>query len=372
LYFETTFDQTFRNKTVFITGHTGFIGTWLSLWLQSMGANIIGYSLEPPTTPSIFESTNLEKYITHVIGDIRNKTKLSDTLSYHNPEFVFHLAAQPLVRQSYEQPVETFDTNVMGTVNLLDSLRSLSSVRTCIVMTSDKCYANNESDHAYVETDPMGGYDPYSASKGATELVVSSFRNSFFNPIDIENHNLSLATVRAGNVIGGGDWATDRIIPDCIRSLQSSKPITIRNPNAIRPWQHVLEPISGIFALTTKIQNDPGPFSESWNFGPTDIKKVPVKEIVTQIISKWGNGNWIDASMETSNKHESNFLQLNSSKSVSRLEWNSVYDIPEAINETIDWYRTYLEKDTDMNKFTLTQIQNFIQKAKQMNIKWSN
>lgn len=369
---QTVFDQTFRNKTVFVTGHTGFIGTWLSLWLQSVGANVVGYSLEPPTNPSIFESVNLEKYVSHIIGDIRNKTKLSDSLSQYNPEFVFHLAAQPLVRQSYEQPVETFDTNVMGTVNLLDSVRTVTSIRNCIVMTSDKCYANNESDHAYVETDPMGGYDPYSASKGATELIVTSFRNSFFNPVDIENHNVSLATVRAGNVIGGGDWAKDRLIPDCVRSLQSSESITVRNPNAIRPWQHVLEPISGILALATKMQNNPNRFSESWNFGPTNLEKNSVKEIVTQIVSKWDKGDWVDVSTETNNKHEADFLQLNSSKAMSLLEWNSVYNISKAIDETIDWYHTYFEKTFDMNKFTMTQIQNFIQKAKQMNIKWAN
>jgi CDP-glucose 4,6-dehydratase len=369
-----SFDEIFTGKTVFITGHTGFIGTWLSLWMHSMGAKVIGYSLEPPTKPSLFETIELDKYITHIIGDVRDATYLRDCMSKHNPQFVFHLAAQSLVRLSYEKPIETFHTNVMGTANVLESIRNTPSVKVCIIMTSDKCYENRESNYAYKENDPIGGYDPYSASKGATELLTASYRNSFFNPNNTIECKVSIATIRAGNVIGGGDWARDRIVPDCIRALVLKQPVAIHHPNSIRPWQHVLEPILGMLILATKMSKEPSKFSEAWNFGPLiSNSKTTVKEIVTQTIDEWGNGEFIDISKQnTDSLHEANLLILDSVKAMNLLGWKPVYSTREAITETIMWYKKYVEKTTNMRDFTLMQIQNYSKKAKQMDTQYSN
>ena len=271
------FKGIYEGKTVLVTGHTGFIGSWLTLWLQSLGAKVVGYSLEPPTKPSLFETLGLENEITHTIGDIQDKQNLSDSIEKYKPEIVIHLAAQPLVRVSYEDPVETFRTNILGTVNILDSIRKSDSVSSCVVMTSDKCYQNLDANRFHKETDHLGGSDPYSASKGAAEIVTNSFRNSFFN-------KESIATVRAGNVIGGGDWAKDRIIPDCIRALTTDKQIMVRNPSSIRPWQFVLEPISGILWLCSKLYTNPKTYSEAWNFGPNQTNKITVEKIVQNII----------------------------------------------------------------------------------------
>lgn len=367
------FDGVFRDKTVFVTGHTGFIGSWLSLWLHSLGAKVVGYALEPSTSPSLFDTLELQKFIYHIIGDVRDVGHLHDSLSKHQPEFVFSLAAQPLVRLSYEKPIETFQTNIMGTVNLLESIRTISSVRTCVVMTSDKCYENREGVHAYKESDPMGGYDPYSASKGAAELVTASYRNSFFNTSEIEKHKVSVSTIRAGNVIGGGDWSTDRIIPDCIRALTSKKSILVRHPNAIRPWQHVFEPISGMLCLAMKMYKTPTKFSEAWNFGPLSNNQNTVKDLVDKVIQEWGEGNWLDISKQTENdKHESNLLRLDSAKAMDLLEWQPVYLLDKAIAETISWYRSYTNRNSTIKEFSLKQIQNYIDTAKQMNIAWAS
>ena len=272
------FDGVFKGKTVLVTGHTGFIGSWLTLWLNQLGANVIGYSLNPPTNPSLFDILNFGNDITNVISDIRDKEKLFETVKKYEPEFVFHLAAQSLVRDSYENPLDTFEVNVLGTANVLDVLRFSSSVKVALIMTSDKCYDNKINDRVHVEDDPMGGIDPYSASKGAAELITSSYRNSFFDPRD---HKMSVSTIRAGNILGGGDWAKDRIVPDSIRAIIKNQNIRIRNPDSIRPWQYVLEPISGMLWLASKMRSNKKEFNQSWNFGPNiEQKLLTVKEIV--------------------------------------------------------------------------------------------
>lgn len=356
------FDNVFNGKTVFVTGHTGFIGGWLILWLHSLGAKIIGYSLEPPTNPSLFETLGLEKEITHITGNVNDFSFLYKCISEHQPDMVFHLAAQPLVRLSYNKPIETFQTNIMGTANILESVRTIPSVKTCIVMTSDKCYENRGTSFGYKENDPMGGHDPYSASKGAAELVVSSYKRSFFDKNYGNKNPVGISTIRAGNVIGGGDWAEDRIVPDCIRSLTNRKSIPIRNPDSVRPWQFVLEPLFGILLLASKMSKNPSDYSQAWNFGPlTSNKKTTVRELVGQIIAEWGGGEW---KIDDSNAlHESNLLVLDSTKATDSLGWFPVYSINEAIHETISWYRAYFEGRKNMKELTLNQIQNYSKKV---------
>ena len=309
------FQGVFKNKTVFVTGHTGFQGSWLSLWLKLLGANVIGYSLEPPTKPSLFESLNLKNELTHIVADIRDKKKLSTSLQSHEPEFVFHLAAQSLVRTSYEKPVETFETNVIGSINILESIRECPKTQSCVIMTSDKCYDNTIHNGPHSEDDPMGGYDPYSASKGSAELAVSAYRNSFF-ATSTSSNPIEIATARAGNVIGGGDWAKDRIVPDCMRSIADNKKLQLRNPDSIRPWQYVLEPLSGILWLATKMYLEPKKFSSAWNFGPTLPKKhLSVKELVNSIFEKYNSNIEFETDTNSNNLHESSSLIIDSSKS---------------------------------------------------------
>lgn len=363
------FNEIFKNKTVFVTGHTGFIGSWLSSWLQLLGARVIGYSLVPNTVPSMFKIINLEKGIISIIGDINDKKYLHDCLIEHQPNFVFHLAAQSLVNESYKKPLETFQTNVIGSLNILENIRDIESVKVCVMMTSDKCYENKEIHYAYKEGDPLGGYDPYSASKGAAELAISSYRNSFFNPSDFLEHKKSISTVRAGNVIGGGDWAKNRIIPDCMRALMDNKPILVRSPDSIRPWQHVLESVSGILCLAAKMWEKPIDFVGPWNFGPLLTNRTyQVKEIVDLIIKRWKEGKWIDIS-EKIQHHEANILMLDPTKANTRLGWMPVYTIEDAIKETVAWYKAY-----QLNEhlyITEKQIQNYIEKARQQNIPWA-
>jgi len=347
----------FKNKTVLITGHTGFIGTWMSLWLNSLGAKVIGYSLNPSTKPSIFEIVKLKKNITHIVGDVTNFKKLQQTIKTNKPEFVFHLAAQAIVCESYDNPLMTFQTNVMGTANILESIKN-SSVKSCVIMTSDKCYENLENGRAFRESDSMGGNDPYSASKGAAELITAAYRHSFFN-----NNKIGIASVRAGNVIGGGDWSTDRLIPDCFRSLSKNKIISIRNPNSIRPWQFVLEPIFGMLSLSLHLRKNPTQFSEPWNFGPHSNKKMTVEDVVRKIIQQWGKGKYNKKSNKNNEEyHEAKILMLNSAKAKKLLNWNSLYSNSESLFETIEWYRQHHGGKTDMNEFTLKQIQKYMEK----------
>ena len=369
---EYLFNGIFKNKTVFVTGHTGFIGSWLVLWLQSLGAKVIGYSLESPTKPSLFETLNLENEITHIIGDIQDKQNLFDHIEKYKPEIVIHLAAQSLVRASYEDPSETFRTNVLGTVNILDSIRKLDYVKACVIMTSDKCYQNLNGNHFHKETDPLGGNDPYSASKGAAEIITNSFRNSFFNTEKNHDKNTGIASVRAGNVIGGGDWARDRIIPDCITALITDKKIRVRNPSSIRPWQFVLEPISGILWLCSKLYTNPKTYSEAWNFGPNQMNKITVEKIVQNIIKIWNKGDWIDVSKESKDQSiESSSLLLDSTNALNSLEWKTIYSFETAINETISWYKSYYDNGASMRELSINQIEQYSKKANQMNITWA-
>ena len=374
---EYLFNGIFKNKTVFVTGHTGFIGSWLVLWLQSLGAKVIGYSLESPTKPSLFETLSLENEITHIVGDIQDKQNLFDHIEKYKPEIVIHLAAQSLVRASYEDPSETFRTNVLGTVNILDSIRKLDCVKACVIMTSDKCYQNLNSNHFHKETDPLGGNDPYSASKGAAEIITNSFRNSFFNTEKNHDKNTGIASVRAGNVIGGGDWARDRIIPDCITALITDKKIRVRNPSSIRPWQFVLEPISGILWLGSKLYTKPEKYSEAWNLGPNQTSNISVEKVVQNIIRIWDKdgsekGSWLDTSKESKNQpNESISLLLDSTKALTYLEWKTIYSFEMAINQTVSWYKSYYNNDTSMKELSVHQIEQYSKAADQMNMTWA-
>ena len=366
---ENLFSGILKNKTVLVTGHTGFQGAWLSVWLKSLGSNVIGYALEPPTQPSLFQILSLEHDIKHIIGDLRDKEKLSNVISQNKPEIIFHLGAQALVRKSYDDPLETFETNIMGTANLLESIRNCPSVKVVVIMTSDKCYYNKNQTKPHVEDDPMGGFDPYSASKGATELITASYRDSFFK----NNSKLpDIATTRIGNVIGGGDWSDDRIVPDTIKNLCKNQNVLIRNPNSKRPWQFILEPLSGILWLATKMYQEPKKFDEGWNFGPTkDTDTLTVKELVSDMIKKWNSNQTFEINNNLTSLYESETLFLDSSKAKINLGWKNILSIDNAISETISWYKTNEDHQEDIRQFTTRQIENYIIKAKQNNLIWT-
>lgn len=343
-----------KNKKVLITGHTGFKGSWLSLWLQCAGAEVVGFSLPPPTKPSLFESAHVAGGMTSCIGDVRNLDQIKTVISSHQPEIVFHMAAQSLVRYSYANPVETYETNVMGTVNLLEAVRRVGRIKVVVNITSDKCYENREWNWGYRENEPMGGYDPYSNSKGCAELLTSAFRNSFFNPAEFERHGVALASARAGNVIGGGDWANDRLIPDIMRSILQKQPAIIRNPQAIRPWQHVLEPLSGYLLLAEKLWAEGPNYAEAWNFGPNDEDVKPVAWIADRLSILWGDGAlWTLA--DGKHPHEAHYLKLDSSKSRTRIGWMPRWDLETALRSISDWYRAYTNKE-EMRERTISQI----------------
>lgn len=351
------FGNVFKNKTVLVTGHTGFKGSWLCIWLKELGADVIGYALEPYTEKDNFVVTGLQDKITHIIGDVRNYNKLLKVFEEYQPEFVFHLAAQAIVRESYINPKETYDINIGGTVNVLECCRITDSVGVIINVTSDKCYENKEWVWGYRENDPMGGYDPYSSSKGCSELITAAYRNSFFNPIEFEKHGKSLSSVRAGNVIGGGDWQKGRIIPDCIRALENDKPIAIRNPRATRPWQHVLEPLSGYLLLASRMYKEPQEYCGAWNFGPNRDSIITVGEIADMIVAKWGSGSCIEKS-DRSEPHEANLLSLDISKAKAYLKWSTVWDTAKTVEKTVEWYREYKQKDP--YEICRSQIKEFI------------
>lgn len=359
------FNDVYKGKKVLITGHTGFKGSWLSIWLEKLGAQVIGYSLESPTEPSLYDICKLEQNIINITGDIRDEVKLKETFKNYKPDIVFHLAAQPLVRLSYREPKYTYETNVMGTVNVLEASKDTNSVRAVVVITTDKCYENKEWIYGYREIDPMGGYDPYSSSKGCAELIVSAYRNSFYN-----EKGIALSSVRAGNVIGGGDWAEDRLIPDFVRAVSENKPIVIRNPLSTRPWQHVLEPLSGYLWLGALMYENKGKYSSGWNFGPRDIDVLNVKEILNISIESFGKGKIeIDESQQP---HESNLLKLDISKAETYLKWHPIYDVRKAVDNTMQWYRAFYEnKNIDMYKYTVKQINEYENQAKMQNLIWS-
>lgn len=360
---EDIFDGVFKGKNVLVTGHTGFKGSWLSLWLKKLNANVVGYALEPPTEPNLFKILNLEREINSIIGDIRDLDKLIDTFQKYRPEFVFHLAAQSILRESYDIPKYTYETNVMGTLNVFEAVRNTDSIRVVVNVTSDKCYDNREWVWGYRETDAMGGFDPYSSSKGCAELLTNAYRHSYFkNQISGENKQVSLATVRAGNVIGGGDWAKDRLIPDCIKALSKGETIKIRNPQAIRPWQYVLEPLRGYLSLAVKMLKYGNRYAEAWNFGPSEEDSITVKEVVHKVLEFWGSGKWEDVSQKIPDPlHEAKYLRLDCSKARRILDWRPMINIDKAINFTIDWYRTYYDKSEDINEYTKNQINKYLE-----------
>lgn len=346
------FNNIYKNKKVFLTGHTGFKGSWLSLWLKSLGAEVLGYSLEPATEPSMFKELNIDKEIKSVFGNILDTSKLEKTMNAFQPDIIFHLAAQPLVRLSYFEPVLTYQTNVIGTLNVLEAARKCSSVKAFVNVTTDKCYENMEVNHGYKEDEPMGGYDMYSSSKGCVEIMSSSFRRSFLQ----EESAYAMATARAGNVIGGGDWALDRLIPDCIRSINSNKPIVIRNPIAVRPWQHVLEPLSGYLLLGQKLLEDGKKYAQGFNFGPNEDSVLTVAEVSKKVVEKYGKGEIIVG--EKSPLHEAGLLMLNIDKAKIVLNWTPSLTADQAIDNTVEWYKCFYD-GSDMLSFTLAQIKEY-------------
>lgn len=346
-----------KDKRVLITGHTGFKGSWLSLWLKSMGANVVGYALSPPTNPSLFEVARVHEGMVSVIGDIRDLDNLRCIFNQYKPEIVFHMAAQPLVRYSYAEPVETYSTNVMGTVNLLETVRSTSSVKAVVNVTSDKCYENREWVWGYRENEAMGGYDPYSNSKGCSELVTAAYRNSYFNPERYKDHGVAVATARAGNVIGGGDWADDRLIPDIMHAITQGEPVNIRSPHSIRPWQHVLEPLSGYLLLAQKLYEEGAAFAEGWNFGPNDTDAKPVQWIVENLTKNWGEGaSW---SLDSNDyPHEAHYLKLDCSKAKSLLNWSPKWTLEQTIEQICIWHKAF-QAGADMQALCLHQIKQY-------------
>jgi CDP-glucose 4,6-dehydratase len=338
-----------KNKKVLITGHTGFKGGWLSLYLQHLGANIIGVSLDPPTNPSFYQKAEVSFGITSLRQDIRNGEKIKKIFHKHQPEIVFHLAAQSLVRYSYKHPIETFETNIMGTAHVLEAIRSIDTVLASILVTTDKCYKNQEWYWGYREIDPMGGHDPYSSSKGASELLINSYKDSFLPRI---------ASVRAGNVVGGGDWAEDRLIPDIVRAFHENKKLEIRNPHSIRPWQHVLEPLTGYIQLAEKLAINPTKYAQAWNFGPNDEDARSVKWIVEQMAKQWGaDANWLVD--ESNQPHEANYLKLDCSKAHIELNWHPKWRLQTTLQKVVSWHKKEANRN-NMRKTSIEQIEEYI------------
>lgn len=353
------FDNFYKGKRVLITGHTGFKGSWLSIWLHELGAEVVGVGLDPYSEKDNFVLSGIgSKIKADIRADIRDMENLKQIFVEYQPEIVFHLAAQPLVRLSYDIPVETYEVNVMGTIHVMEAIRTTGSVKVGVMITTDKCYDNKEQLQGYVETDPFGGYDPYSSSKGACEIAIQSWRRSFFNTADYgKKHHVSLASVRAGNVIGGGDWAKDRIIPDCIRALETTKSINIRSPKAVRPWEHVLEPLSGYMRLAQKMWENPTEYCEGWNFGPEADSVLTVWEVASAIIENFGFGQLVDVSNPQA-LHEANLLMLNIDKAKKRLGWKPRLNARETVALTSDWYKRY--KSENVYSLCVEEIEKFL------------
>lgn len=362
---ESLFKNIYSGKKVLITGHTGFKGSWLTLWLTLMGAKVVGYSLQPESTPNHFDLLKLD--VQSNVADIGDIKKLRQIIEREKPEIIFHLAAQSLVRESYKNPINTFSTNIMGTANLLEVCRKAAGLKAVIVVTSDKCYENREKDGGYVESDPLGGHDPYSASKGCTEIITSSYHRSFF-PLDKfgKSHSTLIATCRAGNVIGGGDWANDRLIPDAIKAAASGRPVFLRKVNAVRPWQYVLEPLSGYLMLGQQLLDGKTSFAEAWNFGPHSECNITVEEVINHLKKYW---NKIDYRLSPQDGlHEETLLQLDCSKAHSKLGWQPVLNLKKTVEITAQWYGNYYEKGhVDSKK----QLGEYITKARKQKIKWA-
>ena len=349
-----------RGKRVLLTGHTGFKGSWLSLWLQSMGTTLRGIALDPPTIPALFDVARVAEGMEHRIVDIRDFASVKAQFDEFKPEIVIHMAAQPLVRYSYKEPIETYATNVMGTVHVLEAARHAGSVKAVINVTTDKCYENHEWDWGYRENEPMGGHDPYSSSKGCSELVTNAYRRSFLG-----QSGIAIASVRAGNVIGGGDWSVDRLIPDVLRAFEVNTPVVIRSPHATRPWQHVLEPLRGYLMLAQALYHDPKSYAEGWNFGPNDDDARPVSWIVDQMVGFWPGSSWkLDQSVE--NPHEANYLKLDISKAKSKLHWRPIWSLSETLFQIVSWHKSWLS-GMDMQKASIDEISKYMQSMDTIN-----
>jgi CDP-glucose 4,6-dehydratase len=355
------FNNFYSGKCILVTGHTGFKGSWLSIWLHELGAEVVGVSLDPYSERDNYVLSGIGgKIKADIRADIRDGKRMKEIFDEYQPEIVFHLAAQPLVRLSYDLPAETYEVNVMGTIHVMEAIRTTNCVKVGVMITTDKCYDNNEQREGYLETDPFGGYDPYSSSKGACEVAIQSWRRSFFNPADYgKKHTVSLASVRAGNVIGGGDWALDRIIPDCIRALEAGKVIDIRSPKAVRPWEHVLEPLSGYMILAQKMWDVPTGYCEGWNFGPEADGVSTVWEVAKEVINNYGSGELKDSS-DPNAVHESKLLMLNINKAKTRLDWKPRMSMQKCMELVVDWYKRY--KNEDVYNLCVEQIAKFIEK----------
>lgn len=366
-----TFANAFDGMTVLVTGHTGFKGSWLTTWLLELGAKVVGYSLaEPPTDPSNFVVSRLSDRIIDIRGDIRDYDHIRDVIAAHKPELVFHLAAQPIVLHSIKQPKLTIDTNAGGTLNILEAIRTTDSVRALVSITTDKVYKNQEWLWGYRETDRLGGHDPYSASKAMAELAIASYRASFFPPEKYAEHGVAISAVRAGNVIGGGDFADFRLVPDCMKALMSGNPIGIRNPLSIRPWQLVLEPLSGYLWLAVKLLQKGPAFGEAWNFGPLEIKGVPAHDLAEKLVELWGDGSWIHTDPGYA-KVETGQLRLSWEKAAKQLDWRPVYTWQEALAEITDWFKAF-QHEEDMYTVACEHIGNYVAHAQTLGLPWSN
>ncbi len=364
------FANSFDGTTVLVTGHTGFKGSWLAAWLKLLGAEVVGYSLpEPPTTPSNFEVSKIGRHLIDLRGDTRDLAILQATLLEYRPQVVFHLAAQPIVLRSYKQPKLTFDTNVTGTLNVLEAIRTTNSVQALVCITTDKVYENKEWLWGYRENDALGGSDPYSASKAMAELAVASYRSSFFPEDHYDKHRIAIATVRAGNVIGGGDFAEYRLVPDCMRSLMAGKPILVRNPQSIRPWQHVLEPLSGYLLLATRLMKEGPAYARAWNFGPLELVGETAGNLAQKLTELWGSGAQT-YSQPDENNVETGQLRLSWEQAASRLNWQPVYSLDEALAEIVDWFQAFQNND-DMYEVCRKHIERYVQRARELNLEWA-
>ena len=358
--------ESYAGRRVFVTGHTGFKGAWLAEWLRTLGAEVTGYALDPPTQPSLFDALNSGDRLRHVVADVRDRDRLVAEVQAARPSVIFHLAAQALVRRAYAEPRETFETNVMGTLNALEAARACPSVRAVVIVSSDKCYQNLETGRGFRETDAMGGRDPYSASKGCAELVTAAYRESFFTD------GAAVASVRAGNVIGGGDWAADRIIPDCVRALAAGEEIVVRNPDAARPWQHVLEPLSGYLWLGALLLRDGRRYEGAWNFGPTDQGgDQTVRWVVERFLEEWGSGSWTTPADAGGQPHEAHHLSLDSSKARKQLEWAPVWNAQTAVRQTASWYREYYRAPSTARDMVGRQLRAYEDDAGAAGLPWA-
>ncbi len=366
------FKDFYAGKTVLITGHTGFKGSWLAAWLHHLGANVVGYALESPTNPSHFQACRLDQRIAHISGDVCDFESVSKVFKDHSPDILFHLAAQSLVRVSYREPRSTFNSNVMGTVNVLEAARRADSVSAAVVVTSDKCYKNMEWEWGYRETDHLGGHDPYSASKACAELVVASFQDKRFQKFSDPPSDLAIASGRAGNVIGGGDWAADRLIPDIVRAIMDQENIIVRHPNATRPWQHVLEALSGYLWLGAVMHTNRDLYCSAWNFGPTEFQMLPAGEVVQQILDKWSPPHTKLVVQPGEPGGEAMMLRVDCSKSTHHLRWHAAWRIEQTLDAIVEWYKRFYEDPSqDMCSYAVEQIERYTRCAQEQGIAWA-